>query len=222
MDTVDPAWLWRVQLALQGSALDGAGQLADGPGVHPDELASCYIVGYARGGQELAFSQDAPGWFVDRLRRIGAEACLAHPDRAARGIRRDDVTLTVVRSTTYRFVPPVATVAGAASLVRVGSEHVSAMVNGSRVAEASASRTNDQAAELWVFTEPAHRRRGYASQAATTWAKDVTEAGKVAFYSHLRSNRSSARLATSLGLTPLLYLVDFAVRRSEHDLESQP
>lgn len=72
---------------------------------------------------------------------------------------------------------------------------------------APALRTNSEAAELWVWTEPDARRRGYAEQVSIAWAAEVTGEGRVAFYSHEEDNDPSRRLAATLGVVHLFDLV---------------
>lgn len=97
-------------------------------------------------------------------------------------------------------------------VVRKGDEQFGIFVDGREVSGASSSRTNSEAAELWVWTEPDFRRRGYAEQVSTAWAAEVTGAGRVAFYSHRDDNEPSRRLATKLGVVHLFDLVQLKLQ----------
>jgi hypothetical protein len=61
----------------------------------------------------------------------------------------------------------------------------------------------DEAAECGVWTDPAHRGRGYASAATATWADIVRPSGRVLFYSTDARNLSSRRAAARLRLRPI-------------------
>jgi len=65
------------------------------------------------------------------------------------------------------------------------------------------SRQNHKAAEAWVMTNPAHRKKGLARQVVVAWAEGVRQDGLVPFYSHNSKNTNSAMLAKSLNLTPI-------------------
>ncbi len=77
-----------------------------------------------------------------------------------------------------------------------------------QVARATSWRSNAEAAELWVFTERDHRGRGYGQAVATAWAADVLAAKKITFYSRLRDNRASRRLAAKVSAVHLFDLVN--------------
>jgi hypothetical protein len=200
---VDPGRLWRVQLALECKAFNSAGRLVEVPIANPDDLATCYAVRYFGGGGELAFADTAPDWFVDRARQHGFERCFSDLWQVTQELRNDERPIEVIQCSTYVFSTPIAEPPGQATLRWDGPEAVIALVDGEPVAGASASRSNDEAAELWVHTEAAHRRRGYGAQVAAAWARAVTDSGKVAFYSHLDHNAESRKLATRLGVTPV-------------------
>jgi predicted GNAT family acetyltransferase len=70
------------------------------------------------------------------------------------------------------------------------------------------SRENESAAEAWVRTLPAYRRRGLARRVTAAWATHAWAQGKVPFYSHRMDNLASQRAARTLGLAP--FIVDAA------------
>lgn len=74
------------------------------------------------------------------------------------------------------------------------------LVDGVVVSEALSVREDGTSAELWVHTDPGHRRRGYAAQAASAWLGSVTERRLIPFYSHERDNVASRSLAEALRL----------------------
>ncbi len=65
---------------------------------------------------------------------------------------------------------------------------------------AVSSREDGTAAELWVYTPPQYRRQGLAAQAANAWLRNVVDRGLIPFYSHLKNNKASRRLAESMHL----------------------
>lgn len=75
-----------------------------------------------------------------------------------------------------------------------------AIVEGIVVSAATSSREDEALAEAWVFTLPEHRRQGYAVQATAAWLRSMTNRGLTPFYSHVKDNVSSRRLAESLQL----------------------
>jgi len=74
------------------------------------------------------------------------------------------------------------------------------IADGVVVSAAASSREDETAAELWVYTHPEHRQRGLGTQAAAAWLRRVTDRGLTPFYSHVKDNDSSRRLAESLPL----------------------
>ena len=72
------------------------------------------------------------------------------------------------------------------------------VVEGVAVSEAVSVREDGTSAELWVHTDPSHRRRGYARQAASAWLGSVAGRRLIPFYSHERDNVASRSLAEAL------------------------
>jgi hypothetical protein len=84
-------------------------------------------------------------------------------------------------------------------VVRRGDRFV-VLVDCEPVSWAWSSRSNSRASELATETKPGFRRRGYASQVCSAWARHQLEQDKIAFYSHKRENVASQALATRLGV----------------------
>lgn len=74
---------------------------------------------------------------------------------------------------------------------------------GEVVARARSLRSSAEAVEVWVETEPGHRRRGYGRQVCSVWARKQMALGLIAFYCYGWANAASRGLATSLGLVAL-------------------
>ena len=74
------------------------------------------------------------------------------------------------------------------------------IVDGAVASAAASSREDEKSAELWVYTRPEYRRKGFAFQAAAAWLRSVTIRGLIPFYSHEKDNDASHRLAEALPL----------------------
>jgi hypothetical protein len=84
------------------------------------------------------------------------------------------------------------------------AEQVYAIERDGRIVSACVStRENGHCGEAWVYTDPAYRRLGLAQQVVGMWAQQITELGKVPFYSHKIDNIPSATLAKRLELQPV-------------------
>lgn len=204
--TIDDApALWRVQLALECKAFDSGRRLVPVPCADPDPLPTGYAVRYHNGSTELAFAAAAPAWFVDQVGRHSADELIDQPEALAKQLQTDGHTVALGHFHTYRFDDNAAVVQQA--IIRDGPEAYSIAMDGQPVAAASSSRSNDSAAELWIETDPAHRRHGYATVLAKAWAADVQQSAKIAFYSHLHENAASAALARNLSVLPLFEII---------------
>ncbi|WP_152363907.1 GNAT family N-acetyltransferase [Microlunatus speluncae] len=206
MTVADPAHLWRVQLALECKAFDRAGRLMPVPCAHPDPLPTGYAVRYADGSTEIAFAATAPEWFVQQVSRASVDEVVNRPESMIQRLRDGGDQVVVDHFHTYSFDDALPSVQPPA-IVREGPEAYACILAGQRVAGASSSRSDDVAAELWIETDPDHRRRGYATKVARAWGAGVREAGKIAFYSHRHDNTASAALARRLGVRPLFEII---------------
>lgn len=206
MPTDGPQELWRVQLALECKAFDTSGRLVPVPCADPDPLPTGYVVRYHDGSTELAFATTAPSWFVDEIGRHNIDRLIDQPEGLAKQLQADGHPVDMGHFHTYRF-DDHSTEAQQQAIIRDGPEAYSIVKGGHTVAGASSSRSSDSAAELWIETDPAHRRHRYASILARAWAADVQQSAKVAFYSHLHENAASAALAGHLRVLPLFEII---------------
>lgn len=198
----DPRTLWAVQLRLESKAVND-GRIVRLPGDNPDEIATCSVVRFVD-GVEVVFGEDADEDLIARTSLLASESFFVDPTSTARSIAGGCPT-RVAFFHTYAF--PETAQRQSADVVRVGVEEYAYIVDGRAVSWASSSRSNSEAAELWVRTEPAFQRRGHGRRVARAWAGEVTSAGKVAFYSHLHRNDSSRRLAAQLGVVHVFDVV---------------
>ena len=74
-----------------------------------------------------------------------------------------------------------------------------ALVDGLAAAICASVRITGVAHAAGVETAPEHRQRGLATAAVVAWARSVTSAGRVAFYSTWWENVASQRLAARTG-----------------------
>ena len=196
--------LWRVQLALECKAFS-AGRLVPVPCPDPDPLPTGYAVRYHDGSTELAFAAAAPNWFADQIGRHSIDELIDRPEALAKQFHAEGHHIDVGHFHTYRFDENTA--GQQRAVTNDGPEAYSIVIDGRAVAGASSSRSNNSAAELWIETDPAHRRRGYATILAQAWAGSVQQSGKIAFYSHLHDNAASAALARHLEVLPLFEII---------------
>jgi hypothetical protein len=180
----DARRLWEVQLRLECKALDDTGRrVVRIDGDDPDPIATCTVVRF----------------------RDGYVVVHADPATTVSGGR----PVTVERFSTYVFRSEP--IAPDPAVMRKAFGDYAVVVDGREVSRASSSRSNDEAAELWVRTEEDARGRGYGIRAARAWANEVTGEGRIAFYSHADHNEPSRRLATKLGVAHAFDLVNFTI-----------
>jgi RimJ/RimL family protein N-acetyltransferase len=201
----DPRALWRVQLALECKAFDDAYRLVPVPCADPDPLPTGYAVRYSDGSTELAYAATAPPWIIDQIGRCGTDDLIDQPQALVKQLWTLGHSVDIGHFHTYRFDDNTAVQPRAITHDR--PEAYSIVIDGHAVAGASSSRSNDSAAELWIETQAAHRRHGYATILAQVWAANVQQSAKIAFYSHLHDNVASAALARKLGVSPLFEVI---------------
>ena len=165
-----------------------------------------YAVRYSDGSTEVVFAATAPSWFVAQLRHHDIDQVLEHPAALVEQLRRDGHSIQTSHFHTYCFGDDIS-LTEQPMIIHDDAESYSIVIDGRPVARAASSRSDDAAAELWIETHPAHRRRGYATAVAQAWATGVRQAGKIAFYSHHHDNVASASLARRLGLSPLFDII---------------
>lgn len=170
-------------------------------GDEPDPIATCTVVRF-RDGYAMALAGGADV--------VGLEPAHAFDDQesAAATIGGGRPTRVEIYST---YVFPHVVSAPDPAVVRQGREQYAVVVSGRQVSWASSSRSNEEAAELWVRTSEDSRGHGYATLATRAWAAEVTGEGRIAFYSHRDSNTPSRHLATKLGVVPVFDLANLTI-----------
>ncbi len=212
--------LIRLQLALEGITFDAAGRLVRLPAADAEEIPRLYVARHAA-GIERFYRTDLPDVVYRRLAALPPEVAFTNLELIKAILRDDAPCVDVWQGTSYVF-PSLPTPANFPNVVRLcaadreriarfdhdllrfRSPIYAILVDGEIAATCVSARENATAAEAWVQTAPAFRRRGFARQVTAAWGHDVLAAGKVAFYSHRWDNYPSRGVATSLGLRPFV------------------
>jgi RimJ/RimL family protein N-acetyltransferase len=218
--------LFDLQLELECKRIEGRDTIVRVPCGHPDEISRCLIT-YIDGAYGVYYRYDLPATTRARLAAVPAERLFVDRERVGEILAADAPCKSIWVGKTYRFpeilVPELRTHAvrlndrrHADVLARyeggtvIGERVVYGVIaDGQVVAACEASRENDQAAEAWVRTVPAYRRRGYAREVTAAWAYAIQQQGKIPFYSHAVDNDASAAVARSLGLICFLSAVGY-------------
>ena len=216
---VDALELIRRHLELECIGFDAEGSLVRLPCPNPDTVPRLYVARHA-GGYAVYPRHDLPRQVRRELAELPPERLFDDEELVARllaGIElgTDDPTPWRGKSYVFAEAPPPEAYRGA---VRLGELHRAAiarydpglvvagravfavLVEGEIVATCESSREDGVAAEAWVRTLPAHRRRGHARRATAAWGAHQLRQGKTAYYSHRLDNGASQGVARSLGL----------------------
>ncbi len=218
---MDPQTLDRLELELECKRLADEGRIVRIPGEEPDDIELAQIARYSNGGIRISLREDVDVDVAKKVAALDPVLAFERPEILADAFMDAQVTWERMRS--YVFPTELDAPLDVVRLMPDPSQHpeddelradrplFTAVVDGERVSYCCSSRENDRAAEAWVETVPAYRRRGYAAKVVAAWASDARNAGRVAFYSHRDDNVASARVAQRLELVPWLYLVNFEI-----------
>jgi hypothetical protein len=213
-----------IQLALEGIGLDVRRRLVRIPAAAKEDIPRLYVCRLPTGWARY-FRADLPASVVDELAGLTDEACFDQQSTVRRILDRQAPCLDVWVGTSYVFPSLPATptpdvfrlqeadwplaVAFDPDLALFRAPIWVVLVDSRVVSTCVSARENDVAAEAWVQTSPEFRRRGYARQVTSAWARDVLGRGNIAFYSHRRENLASRGVALSLGLHPFVEAVGY-------------
>jgi RimJ/RimL family protein N-acetyltransferase len=199
--------LLRQHLKLECIGFNSNGQLHRIDGPEPDDIPQFYVVQYPDNNTERFYREDVSEKVLHQLNKVLDIGAFMEP-RTVRGILRMDQPVEHIHfGKSYIFPESFSVADESIQLIEhEGRPTHALMVDGQVVAFCQSSREDDRSAEAWVFTEPAHRGKGYAKRVTTAWAADALKRGKTAFYSHVIDNKPSEALAKSLGL--IQYILD--------------
>jgi len=195
-----------MQLRLECKGLNARGRVVRIAGAEPDQIATCSVIRFAD-GYVVALDATAADSLAGRVSALSGETLFADSAWAA-SVLGNGRAMTIEKYSTYVF--PAVSKPPDPAIVRQGREEYAVGVDGREVSWAVSSRSNSEAAELWVRTDEGARGNGYAQRVSAAWASEVTGEGRVAFYSHRHDNESSRRLAAKLGVVHLFDVVSFA------------
>lgn len=170
---------------------------------NPDTLHRVYVT-QTNGEYTAYFRHDLPNAIYEQLHGLPLDTLFTDREVVKAILAQDAPCNELFVGKSYIF-PPMETTEGT-QVVNVGLNHYALMINGQVVSSCESSRENEQAAEAWVFTDPAYRGCGYAEQVVAAWSYALQRQGKVPFYSHKVENLASARVAQKLGL--IQYIAD--------------
>lgn len=181
-DGTDPTVL--LQMRLECIGIDGDGLMVRVPGPNPDGIARLAVYRCATGATHRLFRADVDCGTRERVSAVAIDDLIAES-----GFIAHYVTYTVDRMPSSNEWSEVVFMDGRWVVLEGGTV----------LASASSSRENDEAAELWVQSAAAVRRRGWGRRVAAAWIAHIRRQGKMPLYSHRAENLPSRRLARSLG-----------------------
>lgn len=212
MNTAD---LLLTQLRLECKGLDEEGDVIRIAGDEPDDIALAQVVRLDNECRYL-LSAEVPRSVRSSVREVPPEDALGHPEKVSALLgatkwesAKSFVFLREISRGEYANVHRLSP--SDAALLESFTEQSFAdfvtrravfavVIDGRVVSACASSRENDDAAEAWVFTDPAFRGRGYATQAVAAWGSDALRQGKAAFYSRRDENVGSVNVAHKLRL----------------------
>ena len=168
----------------------------------PDDIPLFYVARHPDGAYSRYHHADLPEALVRDLAHLpDAVTFNEHAAIKARLVAYQSVEkIHIGRSYVFPIEHGLTPAQDFPDVTRLPSSVYGVLVAGAAVATCSSTRANDEAAEAWVYTEAAYRRRGYARQVVAAWGAAQVTAGITAFYSHVIDNHASAAIAQSLGL----------------------
>ncbi len=195
---MNPLDLIRIQLELECIGTDDNNTLSRIPGNNPDDIARFYAAHHAAGYVTFVrYDLEPP--IAESLRALSPQQAFENVEMVKRilnGETPSNAPVSAFRSYYFLNAPSPDEYR---EVVRQ-ADRFAVLVDGEPVAWAWSSRSNSRASELATETKRDFRRRGYARQVCSAWARHQLEQGKIAFHSHRRENIASQALATSLGV----------------------
>lgn len=216
--------LIRLQLELQCFDVTRNGLLVHIRDPSPVDLDRTYITGQA-GGFSLFLRHGLPLSLRERLKVLTLEQGLNDSENIERNLT-GYISRQQIRCWRTSIFPNSLTSADYPNAVRLGEVHrwpadqceakmriaertaFAVIVEGQIVSTCKSTAENARAAEAWVSTLPAYRRRGYARQVTAAWGHSLQQQGKVGFYTYQWENVAAHSLARSLGLIHIFDILE--------------
>jgi len=214
---LDSYELLRFQLELEGLELDAAEELSTAPSHDHGERHFAQAV-MLDGNCRLFLDASLPANLKAEARTLNISSILRQPELlaamlAVEGCQEFETWVSYILTHSIDVAPQLERVtlaeyhrldsiyeSGFRDFARTRPVYV-AVEGGQVVAACTSVRHSEKAAEAWVATDPAFRRKGYGSRVVAAWGNDLLANHKVAFYSHKSDNEASRGLAQRLGLT---------------------
>lgn len=199
--------LLRMHLALECIQIVDRKRLTRIECADPDDIPRFYVAQFPDLDAERFYREDVPNNIVNQLNKV-LEMGAFMEQRTVKGLLKPHGPVDHIHfGKSYIFPETLPAPDAQIQVVTHENRPTHALtLDGRVIAFCQSSREDDASAEAWVFTEPAHRQRGYARRVTAAWAADVRSRGKTPFYSHVIENKASQALANSLGLLP--YIMD--------------
>lgn len=215
---MSPEELFKTQAALEGKRFNEEGYLVRWKDM-PEESgppARLRVVDYGQ-DQAVYFADHIDRGIEGLIRSLPVRALLDGERRVLELLQRQEKvqahaqywTYTVSEGVSLPTSPNVQKLSSRDAVLRgfghgfFGIDYESVFVvsrDGAVVSAAASSREDEASAEAWVYTSPEHRGRGLAAQVASAWLQYVVDSGRTPFYSHVKDNAASRRLAERLQL----------------------
>lgn len=201
--------LIHLQQTLECIRVNLRGYLQAFPCNNPDEVARLYMM-YDGEIYYRYIRFDVPTEMRQLLKLMAAETLFSEYERVKGVLLEDTPCEEIFVGKTYIF-PEDKYVPDDNDIVYTDEgSRCAIIINGEVVSACSSVREDANAAEAWVQTDAAHRRKGYGQRVVQAWAKRIRASGKVPFYSHTVDNLASQRLAESSGMQWVFDVVSYS------------
>ena len=204
--TVDA--LIQLQLELECIRVNQRGYLQAFPCDNPDTPARLSIF-YDGTNYYRYIRYDMPTEMRQLLKLMPVTTLFSAHERVKAILVEDAPCYDLFIGKTYIFPDDAPVLEDAEIIYQEAGHRCAFLVDGEVVSACSSVRENDFAAEAWVETHEAYRRRGYGLRVVHAWASRIRALGKVPFYSHAVSNIASRQLAQSVGMQWVFDVVNY-------------
>jgi GNAT superfamily N-acetyltransferase len=189
--------LIELQLELECIRVNQRGYLEQFPCSSPDKLAWLYVM-FDGEAYHRYLHHALPPDSRQLLKMMTGYNLFADHDRV-QALLLEYVTIDGLFSGKTYIFPEAITPSPDPDIVYRQEGHLcGVMIDNVIVSSCSSVRENDHAAEAWVQTDEAHRRKGYGKRVVRAWAQRIRALNKIPFYSHALDNHASQHLAAGM------------------------